>query len=970
LLLQEPFRIMDQAPARDAFADIIDGFTAAPRAALATALHALSPQLAGAEATLIHTAGAAALYETARLKLSRVLLLELHAAGRAGQLDAADEPARFAQFLQLAQDETFLAHLDRRYPPLRRRLAQALEQQQAAIATLAARLAADRAALAPLLGQPAGPLLGLSLGQGDLHAGGQSVARLTLQGGQLMYKPRSLRSDQVLDALLAQLFGASATRIRVPAVLDRGGYGWAAFVPHRYCENEDELRQFYRGLGHWLGVLRLVGGVDIHQENLIAAGPVPVVIDAESLFADLAEDAPSGHGQAYDLANSLIQRSVLRTGIVPFRMPALGLSGVDLSAAGALPGQQPQVHAPVIAAAGTTAAHLQVISVERGSAQNHPSPQPDVARYWDQLSEGFLEVTTALRRLDAEDALAPLLAAFEGCPVRDIRRPTQAYVEIARMLWHPASLHDEAAAVARARDLLTRNAAVAALAPSDPALIAAEVRDLLVGDLPLFVETLSSARIAASLADWRGMRLDLEELTVRCALAATWLNHREDDPTVRDELLYFARNPHAQQLEQRRRRLAAEAVQRLLRLAVHGGDGTVTWITPETSAGGWLVQPLQHDVYFGLGGVAVALAGYAHETAQGRAAVVPGLDAAVAGALRVLEALDETGTPAATVGGFSGHAARIWTWLSLHDLRQQPDYLDRAQACAAALEQAGFIQDICLDLIDGSCGAVVPLLELAETTGQARWRELAAQAGRHIAARAIVDEQGARWQTLVFGQPIGGFAHGAAGFGWALTRLVLAGAGTPAEQAQWQALATQAFAFQDALYDEDLGNWLDIRQREACPSFHTWCNGSVGIGLAAADLYRRTGAAQYRLMLRRAVRASQGQWGAGRSLCHGDFSLCELFLRAAALDPQGCGADCSGPVAEVVSAIEEHGPGEGGLARSAFTPGLMTGLAGAVHGLCRLHTDCELASPLLLERRALQAADQLRPATQQAVAAG
>lgn len=48
--------------------------------------------------------------------------------------------------------------------------------------------------------------------------------------------------------------------------------------------------------------------------------------------------------------------------------------------------------------------------------------------------------------------------------------------------------------------------------------------------------------------------------------------------------------------------------------------------------------------------------------------------------------------------------------------------------------------------------------------------------------------------------------------------------------------------------------------------------------------------------------------------------------------------------------MEEHGGIVAGRARAAFTPGLMNGLAGAIHGLCRLHLACALPSPLLLER--------------------
>ncbi len=69
---------------------------------------------------------------------------------------------------------------------------------------------------------------------------------------------------------------------------------------------------------------------------------MPVVVDAESVFCRVIEIEPSGLGDAYDTAVKLMRNSVLRTGIVPFRTAGLGMEGVDLSAGGALPGEQPR----------------------------------------------------------------------------------------------------------------------------------------------------------------------------------------------------------------------------------------------------------------------------------------------------------------------------------------------------------------------------------------------------------------------------------------------------------------------------------------------------------------------------------------------------------------------------------------------------------------------------------------------------
>lgn len=942
---------MSETSALDAFARIIEHFAAPACAAFAGALAGLSPGLDKDEAALIRSVADEALCVSVRLRISRMLLLELHAAKLAGELTAADEAGRFAQFVERALQPSFAEHVDRRYPALRARLQRLLAQQVDAIASLGARFIADREDLARLLGRPAGLLVGLALGQGDSHAGGQTVARLSLEGGEVIYKPRSLRVDETLERFLGEIFGNAAHRVRVPQVIDRGNYGWAAFVEHRYCAGEEELQTFYRGLGHWLAVLRLLGGTDIHLENLIAAGPVPVVIDVESLFATVPTVAPSGYGQAYDLAAAMIRGSVLRTGIVPYRTPTLGFEGADISAAGALPDQQPQVHAPIIVDEGTTSARVEVVSVDMVLALNHPSPRPKVSLYWERISEGFLEASARLHSLDAEGRLAPLLARFEGCRVRDVRRPTQAYVEIGRMLWHPASLHDEAGAIERARDLLARNAAVVSIAPSAPEEIMAEIDDMRHGDVPIFVEALSRTQIDEIFADWRAMRIELEELTIRSALVATDLNQRiRDREEEHSGRFYAARRPHADRLDARRRQLASNAVERLLRLAVRGDDGSTTWITPEIGRSGWLVQPVYADVYFGLGGIAVALAGYQFEVGEGRAQAVTGIEEALAGALQVMRTMENADKPQ-TVGGFSGYGGQIWAWLSLYDLQCEPEWLERAVARATALEQEGFDNDQLLDIIDGAAGTILPLLGLAEATGDVRWHALAARAAHRLEATGIVDAQGARWPLAGEAEPAGGFAHGASGVAWSLARLVLAGVGDEADRARWRTLSDQAFAFQDSLYDETLGNWLDIRENAGDNSFYTWCNGCVGIGLAAIDLYARTRSPYHLRNLRRAAAAARGKWGASHTLCHGDLSLWELLVRAAQVDPDGCAIDPEQASAQIVSAIEEHRGMVGGLTRAAFTPGLMTGLAGAIHGLNRMHPACTLASPLLLERR-------------------
>jgi class II lanthipeptide synthase len=902
------------------------------------------------ERKIILDAAFEAIQNNAKLKLNRVLLLELHAAKRCDELHGNGDSEKFIDFIKKCLTEEFVDHLQRRYPTFLDRFNKALYNHCRAIETFARRFASDRVHFKRLMHDELGALVGIEFGEGDLHSGGEAVIRLSFERENLMYKPRSLRIDAELDAFLAAVFGETMHRVCVPAVIDKVDYGWAAFIPHKYCQNEDDLKLFYKRLGHWLAVLRLLGGTDIHLENLIASGSVPVIIDVETMFAPPVEIVASGYGGAFDKAQALICGSVLRTGIVPLRGPALGFEGVDLSAAGALPGQQPQIHAPIIVDDGTTNARLQVVNIDVAQSKNHPDPHPNVSKFWDEISSGFLEATFRLRQLDDHEQLLDLLLCFEGCRVRHVRRTTQAYVEIGRMLWHPASLHDEPTAVERARDLLARNAAIVQVAPSDPAEIATEINDLLHGDIPIFVSPLTRSRIDAVLTDWRAMRADVEELTIRSALVATDLNQRmryKDEE--RAGKLYAARRPRKTNLDDRRRTAAAAAVHKLLRLAVRGADGSVTWITPEISRSGWIVQPVQPDLYFGLGGIVVALAGYRDEVGQGRVDAMHDLDDTLCGARHTLVTMENEQKPD-LFGGFSGHGARIWVWLTLYELDRKPQTLARAIAHAEALERVGFDVDQEFDIVDGCAGAIVPLLGLAEATADERWLRLAALAGSRLVEAAIVDDRGAGWAFLSGTEdPIGGFAHGAAGIAWALSRLELAGAGNKTERDHWRALAAAAFSFQDSLFDTTAGNWLDIRKTEGGESFPTWCHGSVGIGLVATDLYARTRRPEHLRTLRRAFANANGKWGSSHTLCHGDLSLWEFLSRASRLDPDVCVYDFDESGAQIVSSIEEHRGMVGGLTRAAFTPGLMTGIAGAIHGLCRLHPESKLPSPLLLE---------------------
>jgi type 2 lantibiotic biosynthesis protein LanM len=931
------------------------------------------PGLAAAEADAICAGARAHITSAALLKVSRILLVELNAARVSGHLHAPDPAARWQEWLSGTGRLSFWESLAGHYPSLLVRIRAVIGNGCEAALAMGARFAADRRELASLPGSGAGQLTEVTFGAGDSHNRGQTVAILhTTGGGRVVYKPRSVDVDACLARLVSFATAdgdSSGGRIRVPAVLSRPGYGWAEHIRHRYCSGEEELRLFYQGIGHWLAIMRLVGGSDLHAENVIACGPVPVVVDCETLFTPHAAATPSGYGQAHDRSALLIAGSALRTGLLPGRGEALGWRGVDSSAVGALPGQQPYVSAPVIVGAGTDEARMGYERRRIQAAGNHPSPEPVLGRYWHLVVSGFTEMTARLHELDESGELAGPLRDFADCPVRVVVRNTQTYMELGRMLWHPASMHDEPAAIEHAARLLAVHADNASAAPGDRVVIDAEIAEIRDGDVPVFMTTPRTGRLAGprgtchgqaadligdALHRWRSSDLRMDLQVISGTLVSAYLNEGMspgDRPVA-------ATRVHLDNLDRRRRQIAASIMRTIRDVAIRADDGTVTWIAPVISPTGWAVRPLSADLYNGLSGVAVAVAAYQFELSHDRADPVDGLDQLLAGTLstvRAIEDQDERDMRGAIAirpgapGAYIGLASQIWGWLLLSRLHVPAlgtaDAISRALVAARQMG-AAIEEDDSFDLFRGLAGAIVPLLRLGGWTGDARWTSLACTAGKRLVDAAEAGSTGARWETSVFPEGIGGTAHGVTGIGWGLARL----AADPVVRAtcddaeSFSQAADAAFAFEESLYDTATGCWTDLREPGQITA--AWCHGAGGIGIVAADL-ARTNAQRWTEVLARAAACSWANGlGHNHTLCHGDLGIWEVIGLALAAGVQPRGVEPDAVAARVISGLGEHGPVTG-LARDTLHPGLLPGIGGMAYQLLRMHPDSPLPSVLL-----------------------
>jgi type 2 lantibiotic biosynthesis protein LanM len=298
--------------------------------------------------TISWDAVAADLAEAERVVLQRlcasVLVLELNCARLLGQLVGDTPEQRHRSFLARFEDDAAWAALFEEYRDLGTRVEETRGHFRSNVLDLLVRLDADSPAIeaAGMPGPSTGKLTRMSCGQSDPHRGNNGVWSLTFgNDSRLMYKPKPLAVDAQFQRTLERLNGAIARgeldipTLRTFAVVDCGTYGWCEHVAHAPCADRDAVERFYRREGALLAVLHIVLAVDIHQENLIASGEYPLVVDLETLFHPYVRLSKRDPTTAQSLAEDRVEESALRVGLLPWRAFAShGNSGVNLAGMG------------------------------------------------------------------------------------------------------------------------------------------------------------------------------------------------------------------------------------------------------------------------------------------------------------------------------------------------------------------------------------------------------------------------------------------------------------------------------------------------------------------------------------------------------------------------------------------------------------------------------------------------------------
>ena len=124
------------------------------------------------------------------------------------------------------------------------------------------------------------------------------------------------------------------------------------------------------------------------------------------------------------------------------------------------------------------------------------------------------------------------------------------------------------------------------------------------------------------------------------------------------------------------------------------------------------------------------------------------------------------------IGGFCGWGGIIYALTHLGGLWQEPELTDEAERVVDLLPDL-IGRDEELDVISGSAGCIVALLNLHRQRPSSKTMASAILCGERLCGRAepMPDHAGRAVRTSGAKRPLAGFSHGAAGMAWSLLQL-------------------------------------------------------------------------------------------------------------------------------------------------------------------------------------------------------
>jgi lantibiotic modifying enzyme len=320
----------------------------------------------------------------------------------------------------------------------------------------------------------------------------------------------------------------------------------------------------------------------------------------------------------------------------------------------------------------------------------------------------------------------------------------------------------------------------------------------------------------------------------------------------------------------------------------------------------------------------------------------------------------------APLGACDGIGSLVYglSWMSR--LLEEPSLVELAVRISHHISEWKIASDSHLDVTGGAAGAILGLLALHQQVPEAGHLDLAVRCGDHLIVNQIATPGGGGAWPVQGKHFLAGFAHGAAGIAYALTRLALL-----TDKRDLLDAAERGYRYERSLFSPAKGNWPVVVRRsgEHLPErkkFMTaWCHGAPGVGLARALALDVVCDDDILGEIDAAIRTT-AHLESSRSdhLCCGNLGRNDVLLTMGLRLGRPELVDSAKAVAiQVASRAREKGhfrlPSTP-VAYCIFTPGFFQGLSGIGYQLLRNAVPTRLPSVLSFEADLMSAAEERR----------
>jgi type 2 lantibiotic biosynthesis protein LanM len=790
---------------------------------------------------------------------------------------SVDNPEAYIAYLEETFENGWCYHrFYSQFPVLARWLAQITRFECNYGEELIRRLGSDIARISKTFfeGKPISKIKSFKLGKSDNHAGGKSVVIVELEINscerKIVYKPRCIQSEAAMQGLLENLNRDKVVNFGNYRVLCQENYGYTEFIVagNNDVQSREEVEKFYQQQGGFLAIFHVLGGGDLHYENILVSEGNAFICDCETVL----EVLPRG----MDKLSGTVMDSVFKTGMLewPSNSDAenqMKISGYSGGESYELPHTVPRVNDRRMSlGVGVEYKPGVRIEVEGTNRIYYQGQLVQPQDYKDSIVDGFNRVYNWFKE-DSTKVGKLLEELFSPSSVRFINWGTEAYSKLMVAIRHPKCLAEPLEV-----DLLF-NTLKEHRRPWDKEgkLAEMELAALWQLDVPIFT--------AKASGNWDLVYNYQETLPEMLAIspldnALKRIEKLSEENRIRqNQYIYTSLSTE----EINSPYFIASAVNYAQQIGWHlcellqTDSNEAPWKTWDYTATGKRLVDIGTDIYSGSAGICLFLA-YLD-------AIHPQPEFKQAAERALKHAIEQRKTT--FIGAYQGTAGLIYLLTHLAQLWDRPTLLDLAVELTDELIPR-ISEDRYFDVLMGVSGIIPIMLNLADATDR-KGIDVAVQCAQHLLQEATRQGDTLSWpcgrSDLIRGN-LTGFSHGGSGVGWALILL-----GCRLDKQEYIEAGRQGFAYEAIHFDENQRDWYDLRKSVMTadsnePHFaNAWCNGAAGIGLSRIATWAVLGKNDED-MLREAYAALNATLRnfdklGNDSLCHGRAGNAELFLR-------------------------------------------------------------------------------------------